>query len=200
MALAILGIAAGVGRLRPLTVVCVGTDRSTGDSLGPLVGTLLSRGSFKGKILGDLEEPVHAENLDQAAARLCDRDGLVVGVDACLGTRQEVGKVMVRPGPLRPGLGVKTKLSPIGDLYVAGVVNAGGLMEYMVLQNTRLSLVIKMAEAIAAGILKAEAMLSTLDAGGRPLPDVREDGPIPAGLETGALQSPLLQAFSRQRG
>lgn len=83
MALAILGIAADVRRLHPLTVVCEGTDRSTCDSLGPLVGSMLSRGAFKRRILGDLEEPVHAANLDQAAARLCDRDGLVVGVDAC---------------------------------------------------------------------------------------------------------------------
>lgn len=27
----------------PIVIVCVGTDRSTGDSLGPLVGTALSR-------------------------------------------------------------------------------------------------------------------------------------------------------------
>ena len=26
---------------RPIVFVCIGTDRSTGDSLGPLVGTLL---------------------------------------------------------------------------------------------------------------------------------------------------------------
>jgi len=26
---------------RPIIMICIGTDRSTGDSLGPLVGTLL---------------------------------------------------------------------------------------------------------------------------------------------------------------
>jgi hypothetical protein len=33
-----------------------------------------------------------------------------------------------------------------------GIVNVGGFMEYMILQNTRLSLVMKMAEIISAGI------------------------------------------------
>ena len=29
--------------LRPVVIVCIGTDRSTGDSLGPLVGTFLKK-------------------------------------------------------------------------------------------------------------------------------------------------------------
>lgn len=195
----IASLASDIGRLYPLTVVCVGTDRSTGDSLGPLVGTMLSWGAFRGTVFGDLEAPVHAENLEEAAAKLSGAGGLVVGVDACLGTRQEVGTVMVRGGPLRPGLGVKKKLAPVGDLYIAGVVNVGGFMEYMVLQNTRLSLVMKMAETIAAGILKAETMLRALDAGTQPVPLFREAEPIPADPANAALQSPLLQAFARQR-
>ncbi|MGB4008573.1 MAG: DUF1256 domain-containing protein, partial [Bacillota bacterium] len=37
--------------------------------------------------------------------------------------------------------------------HITGIVNVGGFMEYLVLQNTRLSLVIRMAEAIAGGIV-----------------------------------------------
>jgi putative sporulation protein YyaC len=160
---------------------------------------MLSWGAFPGTVLGDLESPVHAENLDAAAARLAESAGLVLGVDACLGTRQEVGGVMVRPGPLRPGLGVKKKLLPIGDLYVAGVVNVGGFMEYMVLQNTRLSLVMKMAQAIASGIIKAEAILRDESVVSRPEPSLREEVAIPAVPGNAGLQSPLLQAYVRQR-
>lgn len=178
-------------------MVCVGTDRSTGDSLGPLVGTMLSRGDFGGTVLGDLETPVHAENLESILPRLSAKTGLVMGVDACLGTRQEVGRVMVRAGPLRPGLGVKKKLTPIGDLYIAGVVNVGGFMEYMVLQNTRLSLVMKMAETIAAGIQKAESILDSLGAGAISK-TVRTGEATPAVQATGGPDSPLLQAFVRR--
>jgi len=192
-----VSLASEIGRAGPLTVVCVGTDRSTGDSLGPLVGTLLTRGDFRGTVLGDLDSPVHAENLESIPPRLSSSTGLVMGVDACLGTRQEVGKVMVRPGPLRPGLGVKKKLTPIGDLYIAGVVNVGGFMEYMVLQNTRLSLVMKMAETIAAGIQKAEILFDALGAGAVPKP-VHAGDATPAAQATGALESQLLQASSRR--
>ena len=48
----------------PVTVVCVGSDRSTGDALGPLVGTHLSRIAHPRLLVhGTLENPVHAANL-----------------------------------------------------------------------------------------------------------------------------------------
>ena len=62
-------------------------------------------------------------------------------------------KRQVAEGPLKPGTGVNKDLPPIGDAHITGIVNVGGFMEYLVLQNTRLSLVIRMAEAIAGGIV-----------------------------------------------
>jgi hypothetical protein len=37
-------------------------------------------------------------------------------------------------------------------MYVTGIVNFGGLMDFLVLQNTRLSIVMKMADLVASGI------------------------------------------------
>ena len=46
-------------------VLCVGTDRSTGDALGPITGTLLAEtGSDVMDVWGTLDDPVHAVNLD----------------------------------------------------------------------------------------------------------------------------------------
>ena len=40
--------------------LCIGTDRSTGDSLGPLVGHKLRRQRLKGAaVIGTLDKPVH---------------------------------------------------------------------------------------------------------------------------------------------
>ena len=41
------------------------------------------------------------------------------------------------------------KLPAVGDLHIHGIVNLNGFMEFFVLQNTRLSLVMKMADVIA---------------------------------------------------
>lgn len=38
-------------------ILCIGTDRFIGDSLGPLTGTLLSKLSLPVPVLGTLEKP-----------------------------------------------------------------------------------------------------------------------------------------------
>jgi Protein of unknown function (DUF1256). len=40
-------------------------------------------------------------------------------------------------------------------MYVTGIVNISGFMEFMVLQNTRLNIVMKMADIITYGITKS---------------------------------------------
>ena len=50
----------------PIILVCIGTDRSTGDALGPLVGTKLEQVGIKNfQVFGTLDEPVHALNLEE---------------------------------------------------------------------------------------------------------------------------------------
>lgn len=137
-------------------IICVGTDRSTGDSLGPLTGSALHEklSGWQIPIYGTLDEPVHAANLIQVLEMVTDKhpDQTVLAIDACLGRSENVGYITVKPGPLKPGTGVNKKLPPVGDLHLVGVVNVGGFMEYFVLQNTRLSLVVRMATTIASAI------------------------------------------------
>lgn len=137
-------------------VVCIGTDRSTGDALGPLVGSQLVRLAPHLKVYGTLDEPVHATNLPDTLARLARQaPSFVLAIDACLGRAENVGSLTVRMGPLRPGTGVRKSLPEVGHAHIVGVVNVGGFMEYLVLQNTRLGIVWQMAEVIAAGVAKA---------------------------------------------
>ena len=51
---------------RDIVVLCIGTDRSTGDSLGPLVGEKLKfLVRNRVHIYGNLENPVHAKNIEE---------------------------------------------------------------------------------------------------------------------------------------
>ena len=145
------------GRTRAV-VLCIGSDRSTGDALGPLVGSLLlEHGLSRGQVAGDLSLPVHASNLRRVWLDLRDSQPrpAVLAVDACLGRQESVGTLTAGVGPLRPGAGVNKELPPVGDLYLTGTVNVSGFMEYFVLQNTRLSLVVTMARHMTQAILTA---------------------------------------------
>lgn len=138
-----------------LVLVCVGTDRSIGDALGPLVGSLIAEaGPWPFHLWGTLEQPVHAGNLTEVLAQIGRqfRRPLTVAVDACLGRAESIGYVTVGAGALRPGAGVNKDLPAVGQVFVTGVVNVAGFMEYFVLQNTRLSLVMRMAKVVARGV------------------------------------------------
>lgn len=105
-------------------------------------------------ILGNINNPVHASNLESVIDKINSNytKPFIIAVDAGLGKQSSVGYIDVKKGPLQPGTGVNKKLPEIGDMHITGLVNVGGYMEYLVLQSTRLSLVMKMAKIIAEGL------------------------------------------------
>jgi len=143
------------GQSRPLVLVSIGTDRLTGDSLGPLVGSRARELAPGLPVYGTLEEPVHAINLADKIKEINQvyRAPLVLAVDACLGQAHNVGTVSIGRGALYPGTGVHKDLPPVGEIFISGVVNVGGFLEYLVLQNTRLCLVMQIADCIARSLM-----------------------------------------------
>ncbi|MEN9405912.1 MAG: hypothetical protein RLZ12_196 [Bacillota bacterium] len=146
-----------------LVALCIGTDRSTGDSLGPLVGTLLKNQNKNSNlaIFGTLEDPVHALNLEETLYHINKNysNGYIIAIDACLGQLKNIGQIQLGLGALKPGAGVNKELTPVGQMHIAGIVNVSGFMEYFVLQNTRLNLVMNMAKVIASSLNMASQQL-----------------------------------------
>ncbi|WP_062107898.1 spore protease YyaC [Bacillus niameyensis] len=147
----------------PLVIVCIGTDRSTGDSFGPLIGSFLQESSLNNfHVFGTLEDPIHAVNMQEKISYITDQfsNPFIIAIDACLGRVKNIGMLKVGKGPVKPGAGVKKELPSIGHIHLTGVVNVSGYMEFFVLQNTRLNLVMAMAKQVAAGIIKADQLFS----------------------------------------
>jgi len=145
----------GSVKQRPVVVMCIGTDRSTGDSLGPLVGDMLVKRKMPGvHVFGTLDYPVHARNLEETVLKAEElySDPYIIAVDASLGILEHVGCISVGKGPIKPGAGLKKELPAVGNMHITGVVNTGGFMDFLVLQSTRLSVVMKMADIIARGL------------------------------------------------
>jgi len=141
-------------------LLCIGTDRSTGDCLGPLVGSKIdSEAQDFFIVYGTLDKPVHANNLRDVLDEINSiyKDPFIIAVDACLGRIENVGCISLGDGSLLPGAGVNKNLPPVGQIHVTGIVNVGGFMEYLVLQNTRLNLVMRLADVIVKGLTKAAA-------------------------------------------
>ncbi|NGP45208.1 spore protease YyaC [Bacillaceae bacterium SIJ1] len=141
---------------KDVVVLCIGTDRSTGDSLGPITGSLLVEKSPRHlHVYGTLEKPVHAVNLESSLDQIhtTHDNPWIVAVDACLGRQASVGHASVGLGPIRPGAGVQKTLPEVGHAHINGIVNVSGFMEFFVLQNTRLFTVMQLSRCIASGIV-----------------------------------------------
>jgi putative sporulation protein YyaC len=141
-------------RHKDIVFVCIGTDRATGDCLGPLIGYKLTDMHYDSiHVLGTLDEPVHAKNLSEKLIAIQDYNNpFIIAVDASLGKFERIGHINIKEGPLSPGSGVNKSLPQVGDMHITGIVNMSGFMEIMVLQNTRLSLVMNMANIISKGL------------------------------------------------
>lgn len=140
---------------KSIIFVCIGTDRSTGDSLGPLVGYKIGNMKYKNVyIYGNLDNPVHAKNIAEVMQDIYTKyeNPFIVAIDACLGKMDHVGCINIGEGSIKPGSGVNKELDPVGNMFVTGIVNFGGFMDFLVLQNTRLNIVMRMADFVSTGI------------------------------------------------
>lgn len=135
-----------------IAFLCIGTDRSTGDSLGPLVGSELEELGYE--VYGTLENLSQATNLEERVEEIPD-EKYVIAIDAGLGKSNSIGKIIFEEDSLKPGSGVNKNLGEFGDLSISAgdlsisaIVNISGYMEYFVLQSTKLSLVLSLVEVI----------------------------------------------------
>ncbi|MDS9471841.1 spore protease YyaC [Sporosarcina pasteurii] len=138
-----------------IVFLCIGTDRSTGDALGPLTGSHLSElKTFPFPVIGTLETPLHALNLEQQIEELQNNnpEAFIVAIDACLGKGTSIGQFLFQHEPLKPGQAVGKTLPLVGDVSIKGVVNVAGFMEHSVLQSTRLHLPYEMSRILSRAL------------------------------------------------
>ena len=138
-----------------LVLLCIGSDRITGDSLGPVCGQQLSYLlGPNGFVYGTLSHPVHALNLTETLTTILARHplSLLIAIDASLGSEDHLGYISPGTGPLLPGAGVRKELPAVGDLFITGIVNQAGMFDRFLLQTTRLSTVMSLASTITRGM------------------------------------------------
>ncbi|MDF2610746.1 MAG: sporulation protein YyaC [Lachnospiraceae bacterium] len=140
---------------KKIVLLCIGSDRATGDCLGPIVGYKLSKQRQKNIVLyGTLDNPVHAKNLGETMSHIYKNhpDSFVIAIDASLGKSSHIGYITLGEGSLLPGAGVDKNLPPVGDIFITGIVNFSGMLDHMLLQTTRLNIVMILADYICTGI------------------------------------------------
>ncbi len=141
---------------KPPVIVCIGSDLAIGDSLGPIVGSMLK---FKTQglhvfIYGTLAAPVTAKEIKYMRTFLKEThaDSTVIAVDAAVGGEGDIGLIKLHDKPLQPGAGANKQLGSLGELSLMGVVSEKSVANYGLLNTTRLNLVYTMSEIISDGL------------------------------------------------
>ncbi len=109
---------------REIVVVCFGTNAISGDALGPLVGTLLTKKyDVSTFVYGTDEAQINGKNMQEwlAFIRSVHQNALFVAVDASLGSKDKVGQIVLRDDGVCPS-GVTGKSERFGDIGVLGIV------------------------------------------------------------------------------
>lgn len=135
-------------------VIGIGSNRISGDSLGPFVGTLL-KNSFPDHltVLGNLQSPLDATTLvPELTSFTFNKNSFVIGIDSVFGSEEIVNSIVINDGPIVPGIGLGNILPPIGDCGIKGVVLENDPALKNSLLCTDLNLVYTMATSIAKGI------------------------------------------------
>ncbi|MBO5045373.1 MAG: spore protease YyaC [Clostridia bacterium] len=140
----------------PPVVLCIGSDLAVGDSLGPIVGTLVKQSVFppSAYVYGTLKTPITAKEMKYVNdfLRKTHPNSKIIAVDAALGEEEDVGLVKVTSLPLRPGSGANKRLGKVGDVSILGIVAKKTAFSYSSLNLTRLNLVYSMASLISSSL------------------------------------------------
>lgn len=135
-----------------MVLVFIGTDKCTGESLGPLIGTKLEkRKGIKSKvdIYGTLNHPIHSMNLEDTFNEIDEETNLIIVIDAALSGDAEVGDIIIDTGSIFPGIAVGKKLTPRGDISISGIIGKSeNELNMEILFSTRLAIVYNLAEEI----------------------------------------------------
>ena len=147
-------------KISKLIFLCIGTDRITGDSLGPLVGYKLKE-IFKDEenieVIGALDNIISMQNV----IRIIDdinytyEEPFLIAIDAALSSKSNIGKIIVSKDKMNIGCGLGKRNIYVGDISIKGIVSRdlrNPRYNFKVLQNTSLSLIMNMADIVAYGI------------------------------------------------
>lgn len=105
---------------KEIIIVNIGTDKCTGDSFAPFLGSYLEDKDYSIKFYGTLENPIHALNIHEEldVIKNTHKGAFIIGLDSAMSSACDVGNVTIRNKPIEAGAGVGKDLPSVGDVSI----------------------------------------------------------------------------------
>lgn len=137
-------------------ILCIGSDLSVGDSLGPVTGTKLKKllAGLNCFVYGTLSKPITAHEVKymNEFLKLTHPNSPVIAVDAAVGIAGDIGLIKIARRGLKPGSGANKKLQKVGDISIMGIIAEQSVFNYSLFSATRLNVIYRMSDIISEGI------------------------------------------------
>lgn len=155
------GICLALKKIMPETecapvVLCIGSDLSVGDSLGPVTGTKLKEKltGMNCYVYGTLAKPITAHEVKymNEFLKLTHPKSPIIAIDAAVGLAGDIGLIKIAKRGIKPGSGANKKLSKVGDISIMGIIAERSLFNYSLFSATRLNVIYKMSEIISEAV------------------------------------------------
>ena len=138
-----------------IDIVCIGTTKAIGDSVGPLVGTALHSllKDYDVNIIGTVDDQVNGATLFEKLKEV--RQGsTIIAVDAAITTDNSlIGTYERIEGSLHPGAGIDKVTTDIGNISYKAYVMSADVPEYMIMFVDK-DLIHKLVQAITTDIVE----------------------------------------------
>ena len=111
--------------MKETVVICIGSDKVSGDMLGPLVGSSLREEyHLPCPVYGAVGESVNGINLEEYLEMISSKHkgSRIIAVDAAVGNGADIGKIRLKKGGIKAGGALDRGGDKVGDVGIVGVV------------------------------------------------------------------------------
>lgn len=136
---------------KEIVIVNIGTDRHIGDSIAPMVGTILTENNVNVQVYGTLENPIHALNLVKNLEDIKHNhlNSIIIAIDACLG--DNVGTIILSDVSISPGKGAGKDLPLVGDYSIKIIIDGGD--NFFNKDSIKMGFILKLARFVSKALM-----------------------------------------------
>lgn len=135
-----------------LLFLCIGSEKISGDSVGPIVGSLLKdKYKLPFPVLGTEDKPVNGINLPHYVdnIRTYFPEHKIIAIDSAVGSKRDMWSVKIKKGGVVAGGAIASKNPRIGDIGILAVVGEKNSDVLSTLLEAPVDEIERMAEYIA---------------------------------------------------
>ena len=115
--------------MEKILFICIGNSKIIGDSLGPLVGSIILKNknqmekNTKIEVLGTITSPLVYSKIETAIEQINKNEySKIIIIDSALGNKNNIGEVNINTSNINVGNGINKGRLITGDIIIKGIV------------------------------------------------------------------------------